>query len=229
MKGSIAALPADHAARLRNAPVSERIPGRNRTKAEISVHTLDGRKIAVKDYRARSFLIRHVLGRYLTGRESRAYLAAGRIDGLAHFVGRVDRFALATEWVEGRTLRSILPGQHPSDLFERLAETLRQLHSRGVALADLHQRDVVVGNHGELAVVDLAAAWIVRPGSGAMRDAVFRRLCHQDDIALARIRAHFSGEDEQAALSGLDSAAVARYRSGRRIKSRFDRLRGRGH
>ena len=193
------------------------------------MRTFDGRKLAVKDYGARSFVIRHLLGRYLTGRETRAYLAAGPIDGLARFVCRVDRFALATEWVEGCTLRSLAPGQQPTDLFERLAETLRQLHVRGVALADLHQRDIVVGSSGELAVVDLAAAWVVRPGSGASWAAIFRQLCRQDEIALARIRAHFCGEDERGVLSDLDPAAVARYRAGRRVKSWFDRLRRREH
>ncbi|HXV74689.1 MAG TPA: hypothetical protein VD788_00090 [Candidatus Polarisedimenticolaceae bacterium] len=225
MKGSTATPPAVPAGRLRHAPVTRRIPGRNYTKGEITLRTLDGKRFAVKDYRPRPFLMRQTLGRYLVGRECRAYHAAGRIDGLARYAGRVDRFALATEWVEGRTLNGFAPGAQPADLFERLAGLLRALHERGVALADLHRRDVIVGPRGELTVVDLAAAWMLKPGAARAARAAFVRLCCQDEIALARMRAHYHGEDEAAVLAALDPAAVARYRRARAVKSFVDRVR----
>ena len=86
-----------------------RLVGRNRTKADILVYRLHGTEIAVKDYGARPWLVRQTIGRLLIRRESAAYLAAGPVEGLPPFHGRLGPFALATGWLDARPLADVEP------------------------------------------------------------------------------------------------------------------------
>lgn len=204
-----------------------RIPGRNRTKADIVFRTVDGRDVAIKDYRPRSFLVRNTLGRVLLARESRAYRAAGRLPGLPVYLGRPDRFSLMLTRVPGRPLRDVAPGSIDARCFERLGEIVDALHRRGVALGDLHHRDVLIDDDGDVHVVDLATAWIAGDRAGLLRRAVFERACDQDRVAVARMRARHLGEDERIAIEAVGPRAAAWHRRGRRLRSAADRLRGR--
>lgn len=207
---------------LRNREPVRTLHGRNRTKADILVYRCRGRDVALKDYRRRPFWIRHTLGRWSIAREARAYRAAGGLDGLPPFLGRVGPFALATEWVEARPIADLDASRIDRGTFERASAILDRLHARGVALSDLHHRDLLVAADGRVFVVDLAAAWVAGRSAG-----MFRRFCALDRIALARIEARFSGADpaQAAAAAGGDTARW--YRRGRRVKSALNRLRRR--
>jgi hypothetical protein len=203
-----------------------RFPGRNLSKADVSLYRVEGRRIAVKDYGARPFFVRHTVGRLLVGRECRAYVQAGDAPGLAPFLGRLGPFTLATGWIESVPLADLPGGSAPPEIFERLDEVIRGLHSRGVAISDLHHRDVLVDRDGAVHVVDLAAAYLLGARPSSFRRRVFERLCAQDRLAAARMRARFTGTSEVDALAAIDPAAVRRWGAGRRIKGLWDRLRG---
>ena len=211
---------------LHSAVPKLRLPGRNATKADVLQYEVDGRRLAVKDYSARPRWIRNTLGRWLVRREVAAYRAAAGIPEVPALVGRLSPYAFATAWVEARPL-SALP-ERPLDplLFDRLDRALAALHGRGVALGDLHHRDVLVGEQGALHVVDFATAWTAPLGSGALRRAIFRRMREQDLLAAARLRARFTGLEEAQALASLPPGAVRRWRRGRALKRLLDRLRG---
>ena len=194
------------------------LPGRNGTKADILVYEADGGRVAVKDYGSRGFLARHALGRFLVRRECRAYEAAGSVPGLAPFLGRCGPFALATRWIDARPLSARDGERLPDAVFDRLDAVVAALHAKGVALADLHHRDVLLGDDGAVHVVDLAAAVTGGP--------FFARAAAQDRLAAARMRARFTGRSEEDALAALDPASVAMWRRGRRLKRLWDRLRG---
>jgi hypothetical protein len=214
-------------ARLRAAKSVATLRGRNRTKAEIRICDLGQRRIVLKDYGRRPAWVRWTLGRYLVRREGAAYRAAGRLEGLPRFLGRVGPFALALEWIDGRPLAEIAPGDLPHGTLDRLDRIVRSLHARGVALADLHHRDVLVGESGSIHVVDLAAAWTLGAG-GPLRRRLFDRLRAQDMVALERMRARAAGEDPDAAVEALGGPGAAWHRRGRRIKAAWNRLRHRG-
>jgi len=219
-------LSTDDLERLRRSEPSRRIPPRNRTKADVLVYTFRETTLALKDYSTRPWVVRNTLGRYLVRRECVAYRAAGEMDGLPRFLGRVDPFALATAWIDARPLAHCSRQEIPADTFDRLASIVDSIHRRGVALADLHHRDVLVGAHGSVHIVDLATAWTLGARPGRLRRAIFERLCDQDRIAVARMRARFRGEDEQDAIDAVGERAAARYRRARRLKAAFGRMRG---
>jgi hypothetical protein len=194
------------------------LPGRNGTKADVLVYETGSGRVALKDYGRRGLLARHILGRVLVCRECRAYEAARGAAGLAPFLGRVGPFALATGWIEARPLSAREGERLPDTVFDRLDAILLGLHAKGVALADLHHRDVLLSDGGEVHVVDLAAAVAGGP--------FFARAAAQDRLAAARMRARFTGRSEEEALASLDPASVALWRRGRAAKRLWNRLRG---
>ena len=202
-----------------------RLTGRNGTKADILRYDMDGFTVALKDYRDRPFWVRATLGRYLIARESRGYLGAGDLEGLPRFLGRLGPVSLATEWVDAIPLAQFTAGlssSPPVEVFEQLDRILDELHSRKVALSDLHHRDVLVSSEGDVHVVDLAMAYRYRDRPAVLRPFrrwLFGHLCRLDRIAAARMRARFTGGDMDEAVERAGGSTSGLYRTGRKLKA----------
>jgi len=202
------------------------LEGRNLTKADIAIYRVDGMRLAVKTYARRPAWVRHGLGRWLTRREAAAYRAAGDIDGLPRFFGCPTPFALTTEWVPGRPLPELGLGLVEEEVFSEVARLLRRLHARGVALADLHHRNVLVAEDGRVFLVDLAAAWVLGDDPWPLRRALFRRLRELDFLSLARMRARWTGGDAREAVAAVGGSIAKWHTRGRRVKTLLERVRG---
>lgn len=202
------------------------IEGRNSTKADILVYRLEDRRIAVKTYAPRPWWIRATVGRWLVRREAAAYRAAAGAPGLPTCYGRVGPHAVATEWVDGRSLAELRGQAVDPAVFDRIEVILAELHRRGVALSDLHHRDVLVSDGGAVHIVDLATAFRLGEKPGRLRRRLFVRMRDQDLVAAARLRARWTGIDEQEAIAAVSPEAAEWYRKARRLKAFWDRLRG---
>jgi hypothetical protein len=198
--------------------------GRNRTKADLVVYRTPAGPLAVKDYSSRPWLVRQTLGRLLIRRETRAYEHLSGLPGLPAFHGRLGPYSLALQWIDGRPLSEHEDGSLPPAVFDELQRIVAALHARGVALADLNHRDVLLGADGRVHVLDLAMA--CRAGRGAIRRQLFERFAASDRFALARLRARFTGEDAGAVIAAADPRVLAWHRRGRRLKWYWDKLRG---
>ena len=205
-----------------------RIEGRNWTKADVEFHEIDGLRVAVKTYAPRNALARNTLGRWLIMLEAAAFRAVAGIDAVPEFVGRIGPFAIATRWVDAMPLKEHAGDLLDDDIFDRLAAIVDEFHQRGVALADLHHRDVLVAADGTLYVLDLATAWVAGERPGPFRRYLYERFCESDRVNLARMRARFTGGDVEAAVASVSPQAAAWHRRGRRVKSILNRLRGKG-
>ena len=202
-----------------------RIVGRNGTKADVLFYELDEERVAIKTYAPRNALVRTTLGRWLIRREAAAYRAAEGVGAVPAFLGRIGPYALVTQWVDAEPLRSRTKAELDQSLFDRLALVLDELHGRGVALADLHHRDVLVDANDSIFVVDLATAWVLGRRPGPIRRLLFKRFCESDRVNLARMRARFTGGDVEAAVASVSPEAAAWHRRGRWLKGFLDRLR----
>lgn len=212
--------------RLEGLEPLHRIAGRNATKADVVVYRLDGRRIAVKTYAPRPWWVRWTVGRFLVRREAAAYRAAAGAPGLPVCYGRVGPYAVATEWVDGQSLAQLRGRPVDPAVFDRIDAVLDHLHDRGVALADLHHRDVLVGDDGSVHLVDLATAFRLGERPGRLRRRFFVRMREQDRVAAARLRARWTGIDEREAIAAVSPEAAEWYRKARRLKAFWDRLRG---
>jgi predicted Ser/Thr protein kinase len=204
-----------------------RLPGRNSTKADVLLYRLDGGAVAVKDYGSRSFAVRNTVGRFLIRREARAYRAASGLPGLPRFLGRLGPFSLAMEYVDARPLAEISGRTLDAAFFDRLEAAVRAFHARGIALGDLHHRDVLVTTDDTIYLVDLAMAWVAGPRAGKVRRAIFERLAGIDLVAVARMRARWTGQGADPARVGPGGSAVAWHARGRRLKTIWNRIRRR--
>jgi hypothetical protein len=206
--------------------IVRRVAGRNRTKADIVVYRSPQGEFAVKDYGMRPWIVRNTLGRWLVRRECRAYAAAAGAPGLARFRGRQGPFAFAVEWIDAPPLAASIPGRVEPARFDRLLEIVEELHRRGVALADLNYRDVLLSGDGSVHVIDLAAAWVLGERPGRFRRRLFEYFRRADRFSVARLRARFVGEPAAAAVADADPTVLAWHRRARRIKWVWDKLRG---
>jgi hypothetical protein len=154
-----------------------------------------------------------------------AYRAAAGLPEVPPLLGRIGPYAFAMAWIDATPLSRLHGRVVDGRVFDRLERALDRLHGRGVALGDLHHRDVLVSEAGVF-VVDFATAWTAPAGSGRIRQSIFRRFAEQDRLAAARLRARFTGVEEDVALAGVPAAAVRRWRRGRAVKRLLDRLRG---
>jgi hypothetical protein len=212
--------------RLRGETPVRRIEGRNWTKADVEFYEIEDLKVAVKTYEPRNALARNTLGRWLIRREAAAFRAVSGISAVPAFLGRFGAFAIATEWVDAVPLKEHSGERLDNEIFDRLSDIVSEFHGRGVALADLHHRDVLVGEDGSLYVLDLATAWVAGDRPGPFRRYLFDRFRESDMVNLARMRARFTGGDPAAAVASVSPTAAAWHRRGRKVKSLLDRLRG---
>jgi hypothetical protein len=190
------------------------------------VYRVDGRTVAVKDYSARPWAIRHLVGRALTRRECAAYAAADRLSGLPRFLGRLGPFSMATEWVDGRQLSEFPDSSVDAGRLDRLHAIVTSLHERGVALTDLNHRDILLGDDDQVWILDLAMAWRRGSSRRGPRARIFEHFRSADLFALSRLRDRFCPGRRGDAAETSDAGAVRWHRRARRLKWMWDRLRG---
>ena len=172
------------------------------------VHLLEldgGGRAVVKDFLPCPWFWRWTWGRLLTGREVRAYGRLEGVPGIPRFLGRLDAWALAVEWVPGRDLGKCPKGSLGPATFERLAATVAEMHRRGVVHLDLRQRrNVLVDDAGVPRVIDFSSGLALRPGGWRLR-----RLSSVDRSGVLKYKRRFLPdsltEEERRSLERLES------------------------
>jgi len=140
------------------------------TKAVVGVYEAAGRRFVVKDVRPMHPWARALYGRRVLRREERALAALAGVAGIPGLLGRIDRDALALEYVEAEPLRRDLEAGRLHRACAQLAERIAAMHARGVVHLDLRQkRNVLVDARGDVTLVDFQSAWVLRPGSLRLR------------------------------------------------------------
>jgi len=206
--------------RLSPRPLSQ---ARNRTKADVVLASWEGAEIVVKDFRPRSFWVRQTIGRFSIARESRAYARLAGLAGVPAFLGRIDAHAFAVAFVPGKALSSLPKASQPPALFRALRELLAAIHARGVAIADLHHRNIIVGGDASApSIIDFSLA-LGRPSSWNLPGRwIFARAEQLDAHALERIRRRY---EAGASTDPAGPAPPRFYAWGRSLKALSARIR----
>lgn len=179
------------------------------------VHLLElpgGGRAVVKDFLPCPAPWRWTYGRYLTGREAAAYARLEGVAGVPRFLGRIDAYALAVEWVPGRDLGKCPKGSLGPEVFERLGATVAAMHARGVLHLDLRQRrNVLVDGGGTPRVIDFSSGFTVDPG-GWWGRWLIRRLGGVDRSGVLKYKRRFLPDS----LTPAEAEALRRLESWRR-------------
>lgn len=179
-----------------------------KTKADLLLIDRPGGPAIVKDFSRKTWWVRQT-GSLLIRRELRAYRRLAGCDGVAALIGRVDRYALALDYLDATQLAfSAQRRVDGSGKLEQLRRIVAALHARGVAHCDLRSRDnVLVDGAGRLFVVDFAAAVCLRPG-GTVHRLLFRWFASIDRSACLKWKAIL----EAGPLSSEERAFAERFR-----------------
>ena len=184
--------------------------GRNRTKAEILLFDWEGALVVAKDFRGCGLFVRNSVGRFSIARECRAYETLAGLAGIPRLIGRIDAHAFAYGYIAGTPLPKFDRHSVPASFLRTLEKLLVAIHARGVAIADLHHRNVIVQEPSqEPALIDFSLA-LRQPSAWNLPGRwVFRQAQQLDRIAVARIRARYEAQPglQNASPPGPQNAA----------------------
>ncbi len=165
------------------------------TRPDLRVVATDEGQVVVKDFRHSDFLFRVIVGPILIRREAGALRKLDGVRGIPHFVGRVDRYALAIAHVKGISLdkKGIWP--FTDAFFDDLRTVIDEMHGRGVAHCDLRSRgNVMLGEDGAPYVVDFAACVFLGRGINPFFRWLFQQFVLADRDAVLRIKKRLAPE-----------------------------------
>ena len=161
----------------------------------VTVVTYEGRPSVLKDYRTKNPLTRGLLGPALVRREFAILRHLEGIPGIPRAYAVLEKRALVLEYIEGRTINKFKAGELPDLVFQRLAQTVRAMHARGVVHLDLRQKKniLIAGNR----------PWIIDFAS-ALKGRLTAKLRAVDESALLKFKKrnfpHLLTEEDRRAL-----------------------------
>lgn len=166
-------------------PVSA-FPPRNRWKCSLSV--VDG--VVIKNFRDNPPVSR-IAGRVLLDREERALKRLHGLEGVPRFVARPDAYHLHLSWLPGRPLCTFAAGELEEGFLTDLRRVFAEMHARGVAHGDAHQRNILV-NGPRACLVDFATATFDNRGQGRF-PSLYRWTRQLDDWSLYQVERRWFG------------------------------------
>lgn len=125
-----------------------------------------GHRVVVKDYGSRSRFVKTLYGRWVTGREVKAYRILAGLPAVPAFLGCLDPLAFALEYRPGTHMSRSLAGRLPEGFISELRAAVRDMHTRGVVHLDLrHRSNLLADSDGHPVLIDFGSALFLRPGS----------------------------------------------------------------
>jgi hypothetical protein len=169
-------------------------PGRY-WQPDLTVVAWEGRRYVVKDYRARPAVYRWSIGVIATWREAKNYRRLAGLPGIPRFGGRIDRYALAVEFIPGRNADRLPAGTLPAAFFDELRRIVDGVHARGVVLGDLRtSKNIMVTETRRPALIDFSTAF----GRGRWWNPLQRWLYgifeRDDYLGIAKLKRRYAPE-----------------------------------
>lgn len=158
--------------------VTERVLNRGRWgNPDVLLVAAPAGLVVVKDFAARWRWLRRSFGKWLIGREARAYRRLAGVGGVPQLLGRLDQDAIVLEYKPGVMLSRSLAGTLPKAFLAELEESIATMHRRGVVHLDLrHRSNILAGVDGHPVLLDFASSIRFDPSrfSGRLGVRLFR-------------------------------------------------------
>jgi hypothetical protein len=143
----------------------------------------------VKDYRPRGFLYRFFVGIPSTWNEARMYRKLAGLDGIPRCYGKLDRYAVVIEFIEGRNASKVKPGELPDDFFHRLNRIVDAVHRRNIVLCDLrNKKNIMVSPAGDPVLIDLCTAFERGRRWNLIRNGLYGIFYQDDQLGLSKLK-----------------------------------------
>jgi predicted Ser/Thr protein kinase len=188
------ASPSEHpAARLKRRDlerVTLRVIHRGRGyQSSVFLVEIDGQQAAVKDVSQTPRAFRLLVAPWLLKREARALQALRDVPFVPQFFGRVDRHAIAMQYIEGTPIADFKMGELPAEVFPRVQAAIDAIHARGVSHGDLKRRsNLLVTPQNDIMLIDFAAATIGKRRFRPFSNWLQGQMARIDDKSLPRIK-----------------------------------------
>jgi RIO-like serine/threonine protein kinase len=115
----------------------------------------DGEKWVIKDFEHCPPVIRDTWGVWMVARELRAFERLRGIKGIPRDACRIDRYALAYRFEEGRVFSAVPREETDGAFFLDLERTVREMHARNLVHLDLrYRRNIIVTPDGHPCILD---------------------------------------------------------------------------
>ncbi|MDJ0657657.1 MAG: hypothetical protein QNJ40_26090 [Xanthomonadales bacterium] len=140
-----------------------------------------GRLVVVKTYAGKPLVIRWI-GRFLLGREKRAYERLRGLPGIPRVLEWPEPLSLALENIEGeRISNQALASERGQGIVASLRSLVDAMHARGVFHLDLRNQGNVMVDHSNRAwLLDFASCVMLRRPDGWLSPVA--RLCRRIDL-----------------------------------------------
>lgn len=113
----------------------------------------------VKDFSSRSWWVRNSIGRFLLRRELRVLKQLNGIDGISSNAFRIDAFALASQYLPGRSLAHVKPDEVNMDFFPQLEALVQAMHARKIVHLDIRgPKNILLRPDGRPAIIDFQSS-----------------------------------------------------------------------
>lgn len=118
-----------------------------------------GRFWTVKDFSRRSWFVRNFIAPMLIERELESLARLRGVDGVAQAAFRIDRYAVAMEYIEGTSISETDPRRVTPEYLRRLERLIKVIHRRGVVHLDIRGGgNVIVRPDDTPGLIDFQAA-----------------------------------------------------------------------
>jgi tRNA A-37 threonylcarbamoyl transferase component Bud32 len=186
----------------------------------------NGVRAVVKDFSAQRFFIRNTMGRFLTWRESKAYLRLQHLEGVPALYRVLDGIALVIELIPGRTAEGLEKEiKLPGSFFDALKDLVDCVHRRGIAHCDLKRAaNIHLGRDGMPYLLDWGAAISERELRFFPLNLVYRRFLVDDCLAITKLKLRHIPEQVSPAERVRYERRSLAERAVRALRNRLRRL-----
>lgn len=157
---------------------------------------INGQRAAIKDFADTPPKFRRFVAPFLVGREIKALKYLDGTPGVPRFYGRVDRYAFAMEFIEGKPIADFEPGEVSPQVLQNVQQSIDAIHARGVSHGDLKRRsNLLVTPNEQVYLIDFAAAVVGNRKLNFLLNVLQKRMAEIDDKSISKIK-KFSAPDQ---------------------------------
>ena len=147
---------------------------------DVYLTRINDRPAVLKTYAGKPIIIR-LLGRFLLGRERKAYETLQGLEGVPTLLPSPNSYSLAIEYVPGARISNQLLASDGTKIIGSLVQVIDGMHQRGVYHMDLrNQGNILVGDNYQTTVLDFASAVFIQGANPISR--LIANLCRQFDL-----------------------------------------------